>query len=50
MSRSLQRPPRGWGNKPNARLGDWCLLVFMLFCGAQFFRWMEATIDALLSL
>ncbi len=48
--RTLQRPPHGWGNKPNARLGDWCLFVFMLFCGAQFFRWMEATINALLSI
>lgn len=50
MSRSLQRPPHGWGHKPNARLGDWCLLVFIAFCCAQFFRYMEATIDALLSL
>lgn len=48
MSRSLQRPPHGWGHKPNARLGDWILLVFIMFCSAQFFRWIEATINALI--
>lgn len=49
MSRTLKRPPHGWGHKPNARLGDWCLLVFILFCGAQFFRYMEAAIDAVMA-
>jgi hypothetical protein len=49
VSRTLKRPPHGWGHKPNARLGDWCLLVFILFCGAQFFRWAEATIDAVMA-
>jgi hypothetical protein len=50
MSRVLKRPPHGWGHKPNARIGDWLLLVFMMFCTAQFFRWAEATIDAIIAL
>ena len=49
MSRALKRPEQGWAHKPNARLGDWCLLVFILFCGAQFFHWMGAAIDAVIS-
>lgn len=49
MSRTLKRPPHGWGHKPNARLGDWCLLVFLMFCSAQFFAWASAALDALLA-
>lgn len=49
MSRALKRPEHGWGHKPNARLGDWCLLVFLMFCSAQTFRWIEAAIDAALT-
>jgi hypothetical protein len=48
--RVLKRPPQGWGRKPGAPFTDWLLLVFGMFCSAQFFRWAEATIDALLSL
>lgn len=47
--RTLHRPKDGWGHRPNARLGDWCLLVFLMFCSAQFFRWIEAAIDAVMS-
>jgi hypothetical protein len=50
MSRTLKRPPGGWDRKPNARLGDWCLLVFLMFCSAQFFRYVEETINALIGL
>jgi hypothetical protein len=49
MSRALKRPPNGWGHKPNARLGDWILLVFLMFCSAQFFAWASATLDVLLA-
>lgn len=49
MSRVIKRPPNGWDRRPNAHFGDWCLLVFILFCGAQFFRWMEAAIDAVVA-
>lgn len=49
MSRSLKRPKNGWDRRPNHALGDWLFLVFLMFCSAQFFRWMEAAIDAALS-
>lgn len=49
MTRVLKRPPNGWNRQPNARLGDWLLLVFILFCGAQAFRWFAAALDELIS-
>jgi hypothetical protein len=48
VTRVLKRPPNGWDRKPNARLGDWLLLVFILFCSAQAFHWLAAALDALI--
>jgi len=49
MSRVIKRPPNGWDRRPNAHFGDWCLLVFIMFCSAQTFRWLEAAIDAVMA-
>jgi hypothetical protein len=37
--RVLRRPPNGWDRRPNSQLGDWLMLVALLFGGACFFNW-----------
>lgn len=49
MSRVIKRPKNGWDRRPNHALGDWCMLVLLLFGGACFFSWTAAAIDAALS-
>lgn len=48
MSRVLKRPPGGWDRRPNHALGDWLMLLMLLFGGACFFNWAAAAFGMVL--